>query len=109
MGFQSLPHANAIALQQSILMDILGRKSAREDKPSKVPHMSGKDKAALIRVWVELEYMKRELRGVPRLKPADIQATLKRASNRARTALAEPIEVEEVPAQLPDAANPEPA
>lgn len=56
--------------------------------------MKPSEKAALIRAWIDLEMLKREMRGIPRLKPADVSRLLKRAKTTLQSD--EPIEVEEV-------------
>jgi hypothetical protein len=93
MGFQTLSHSNANALQQNILLEILGKKSARADGGSAPQPMDARAKCEMIRTWIELEFLKRELRGIPRLKPTEVGCSMKRAQQAAQKVLAEPIEV----------------
>jgi len=90
MSFQSPSHANANALQRNILIDILGVESCKI-KGVEAPKIDSRAKAELIRTWIELEHLKRELRGIARLKPCDITDLV----NRAKKAVAhqEPIEL----------------
>ena len=90
MSFQSPTHANANALQRNILMDILGVESCKV-KGVEAPKIDSRAKAELIRTWIELEHLKRELRGIARLKPCDVADLV----GRAKRAIAhqEPIEL----------------
>ena len=59
--------------------------------------------AQCARAWIEAEAYKRELRGLPRLKPAERADLMKRANARtARPALNEPVEVEAEPVEVRD-------
>lgn len=55
---------------------------------------SARDKAQSVRVWIELEHLKREMRGIPPLAPVTLKDLLAAKTKRARTAvLAEPEEL----------------
>jgi len=96
MGFQTLSHANAHALQQSIFADLMGKPNARAEGNAEPPKIEARAKCELIRTWMELEVLKRELRGIPRLKAADVDSMLKKARRTIQKELAEPIEVQEI-------------
>ena len=95
MSFQTAQHSNANAIQTSILLDILGKKGSKLPKEQEPTVSNAREKAELVRIWIELEHLKRELRGIPRLKPAEVGSLLKNAK-RAMTSY-EPIEVADVP------------
>lgn len=97
MGYQTQQYANANALQQSILLDVLGypnRLSATKEQRQQRPAIEPKQKCDLIRTWIELEFMKREMRGIPRLKPAELSSLMKRAKDVVIRDQ-EPLEIEE--------------
>jgi hypothetical protein len=97
MAFQSPQHANCNALQQSLLIDILGAANGREALKTKAKgnkDLEPLERVAFIRVWMELEYLKREMRGIPRLRPCDIEVLLKRAKRALSNKALEPEEVE---------------
>ena len=92
MAFQSPSHANAHAVQTSILLDLIGKPKARHKGGASEPKlMDARAKCELIRTWIELEHLKRELRGIPRLKAVEIDPLMRRAK-RAIAAPAEPVE-----------------
>lgn len=49
--------------------------------------------AQLARAWVELEWFKRELRGLPRLKSADLIANMRKVQPAALASASMPIEM----------------
>ena len=94
MAFQSPQHLNANALQKSLLLDLLGATDSKLVKGKlRACLLKPADRCAMIRVWIELEYLKREMRGIPRLKACDIETMIKRAKRALNTASAEPEEV----------------
>ena len=97
MAFQTPQHANANELQKMILMRLLGSTSARV-KPSDEAKANCIDDprqiSELIRVWIDLEYLKREMRGIPRLKPAAVGELLRTAKRELAASTEEPTEVE---------------
>lgn len=102
MAFQSPAHSNANALQTVILLQILGKPRSRHEKIAEPVPLQPREMAELMRTWIELEYLKREIRGIPRLKPAEVGATLSRAK-RALMAPQEPIEVDSSATEVADA------
>lgn len=51
----------------------------------------------LIKAWLDLEWFKREARGLPRLKAADLLANMKRLPSAQRSAASSPIEITSEP------------
>jgi hypothetical protein len=57
------------------------------------PLVMARDKAQIVRAWLELEWFKREVRGLPRLRAADLIANMKRLPRAAAAADAAPTEI----------------
>jgi len=82
MAFQSPAHSNANALQSMILTKILGKPKSRAAVVSQPEVMDAREFSELVRTWIDLEHLKREIRGIPRLKPAEIGASIRRAKEQ---------------------------
>jgi hypothetical protein len=98
MAFQTPQHRNANELQKMLMMQLLGTIDSKT-KPTPEALQSRvtdpRQISELIRVWIDLEHLKREMRGIPRLKPAAVGELLKRAKAEIAASNQEPIEVEE--------------
>ena len=83
-----------------ILLKLIGKTNSRAKLPDGTkpePEVLPADGwAKLARVWIELEYLKREIRGIPRLKATDIAITAKGQYKRLQRAVnnLEPFEVD---------------
>jgi hypothetical protein len=84
MSRYGTPYQTCTKLQKSLESNIM----AGKNKP--------RDVICCVKSWLELEYFKREIRGIPRLKPAELRDVLDTHMKRARRAITDhqPIEAD---------------